>query len=106
MAAVSWGSLTPQEKSTVTTEVSAHQRPGSPTRYELVSRDIPERETGIVFVIVGCLTNPFEEPTAENAVVYTWHPGEPVPMIDVDPDATAPQNIAKIDPRATVKLER
>ena len=104
-AAVIVGNLLTSELERVRVVEAMHRDPGGAIRYELVSDVAPMRTRGF-HVIVGCGTNPFEEPTAENALVYSWYPGHLTPKVDV-PAAAAEWTAGELGerlPLATVKL--
>jgi len=85
--------------------VEAMHQDGGAIRYELVA-DVAPLPVHRLHVIVGCGTNPFEEPTAENALVYSWYPGHLTPKVDVPAAATewTAGELAEKLPLATVKL--
>lgn len=85
--------------------VSGHQDDG-PTRYELVSATAPVRKVGMLHVIVGNPANPFEDPTEESAVVYSWYPGRLTPECRFGSELLemTPEQILADFPEATVKV--
>ena len=49
---------------------------------EIVSAFVPVQKTMEIWIIVGNLSNPFEDYNFEDGVVYTWHPGRVYPRTD------------------------
>lgn len=70
-----WGELTPDQQDSVRVQEAHH----TAVKWELVTDQVPLKETKTVSILIGHVADPSQEPHIDTQVVYTWYPGRITP---------------------------